>query len=156
VTAEAVKKLGTGSWFDSRCHRIRHHRLLAAWFFNFGLTDILQPSYTTSFRDCVKTQKSHPREWVDCSDSTYEFKRSHLNQNPTNGSWWMVQVQPIQPTELKLMCTFANMVQATKAGLEQSTHLKPMVSLFFSELLWWVGFPSFPTVHCKPVGIQRN
>ena len=43
----------------------------------------------------VKTLKSHPRKWVDGSDPAYlgglpEFR------NPTNGSWWMVQIQPVR------------------------------------------------------------
>jgi hypothetical protein len=71
-------------------------------------------------RDCVRTQKSHQRQLVDCSGPTYKERllnlgipptavgglfRSNLQgtafefRNPTNGSWWIVQVQPVRLAE---------------------------------------------------------
>src|SRR6266487_4403054 len=41
----------------------------------------------------VKTQKSHPREWVDCSDPTYTRAQTEF-LNPTHGSGWIVQIRP--------------------------------------------------------------
>src|SRR6266496_829956 len=35
----------------------------------------------------VKTQKSHPREWVDVSIPTYHM-RARPSENPTHGSEW--------------------------------------------------------------------
>jgi len=40
----------------------------------------------------VKTQKSHPREWVDVSIPTYHM-RARPSENPTHGSEWTVQIQ---------------------------------------------------------------
>jgi hypothetical protein len=36
--------------------------------------------------------KSHQRQLVDGSNPAY--KKEALLPNPTNGSWWMVQIQP--------------------------------------------------------------
>ncbi len=40
----------------------------------------------------MKTQKSHPREWVDVSIPTYHM-RARPSENPTHGSEWTVQIQ---------------------------------------------------------------
>ncbi len=39
-------------------------------------------------------QKSHPREWVDVSVPTYQM-RARPSENPTHGSGWIVQIQPL-------------------------------------------------------------
>ncbi len=39
-------------------------------------------------------QKSHPREWVDVSVPTYQM-RARPSENPTHGSGWIVQIQPV-------------------------------------------------------------
>ena len=36
----------------------------------------------------------HPRQWVDGSSPTYKKSDTDSIANPTNGSWWIVQVQP--------------------------------------------------------------
>jgi len=42
-----------------------------------------------------KATKYHPRKWVD-SFKSYPQQASPLDSpNPTNGSWWIVQVRPI-------------------------------------------------------------
>ena len=38
--------------------------------------------------------KSHPRQWVDGSSSTYNPRAAACFPNPTHGSGWMVQAQP--------------------------------------------------------------
>ena len=51
------------------------------------------------------------------------------SRNPTNGSWWIVQVRPIllaqeglaRPDHVKIKL---DMIQTTKAGLEQSTNYR--------------------------------
>src|SRR5258705_2297689 len=45
----------------------------------------------------VKTQKSHPREWVDYSDPVLPAAVTEV-LNPINGSWWIVQIQPCAST----------------------------------------------------------
>jgi hypothetical protein len=47
---------------------------------------------------CTRSIKSHPRQWVVHSDVFY----SNLSQrpwNPTNGSWWIVQVDSQKESE---------------------------------------------------------
>ena len=63
-----------------------------------------------AIRECVKTQESHPREWVDFSDPTYQKQRGSFG-NPAHGSGWIVQVQP-----------FPVNFRSLQAGSEQSTH----------------------------------
>ena len=36
--------------------------------------------------------KSHQRQLVDSSDPTYKSDREIASSNPTNGSWWIVQI----------------------------------------------------------------
>jgi len=49
---------------------------------------------TERSRDRVRTQKYHPREWVDVFKSGLQKMRSEF-LNPTHGSGWTVQIQPI-------------------------------------------------------------
>src|SRR5258705_11749468 len=77
-------------------------------------------------RDCVNTPKSHPRKWVECSDPTYRATASR-SENPTNGSWWMVQIQPVRSVGSQMkrnspMYTLSRLV--SEAGSEQSTNCR--------------------------------
>jgi hypothetical protein len=47
-----------------------------------------------NMRPCKRSPQSHSRQCVDCSDPTYQRARFEEDSNPTNGSWWIVQVQP--------------------------------------------------------------
>jgi hypothetical protein len=40
-----------------------------------------------------KKPQSHPREWVDLFRSVLPSD-TQRRSNPTNGSWWIVQIQP--------------------------------------------------------------
>jgi hypothetical protein len=42
-----------------------------------------------------KKSKSHQRQLVDGSDPFYGTRQHMRLRNPTNGSWWMVQVRTI-------------------------------------------------------------
>jgi hypothetical protein len=50
------------------------------------------PAYKETARP--NTEKSHQRQLVDGSDPTYKETLAPKPRNPTNGSWWMVQIQP--------------------------------------------------------------
>src|SRR6266480_2197342 len=39
--------------------------------------------------------ESHQRQLVDCSDPSYRGELSE-SANPTNGSWWIVQILPTE------------------------------------------------------------
>src|SRR5258705_1716371 len=85
--------------------------------------DSLNP---TNGRDFVNTPKSHPRKWVECSDPTYRGRASR-SENPTNGSWWMVQIQPVRSvgSQMKrnsLMYPLSRLV--SEARSEQSTNFR--------------------------------
>ena len=67
---------------------------------------------TTCGRDRVKTQKSHPREWVDGSSPAYNGAMAEF-LNPTHGSGWIVQI-PLWVFESR----------REKAGIEQSTNFR--------------------------------
>jgi hypothetical protein len=72
----------------------------------------------------VKTQKSHQRQLVDGSDLAYKEMDCEV-KNPTNGSWWMVQIQPIGPCRrtMKLNSLLNPLGRfVSEAGSEPSTH----------------------------------
>ena len=77
----------------------------------------------------MKTLKSHPRQWVDCSGPAYkQYLLTELN--PTNGSWWIVQVRPITE-QAQVVSLIDNKVRqsivevdAKEVGLEQSTNFR--------------------------------
>src|SRR5260370_32326684 len=48
-----------------------------------------------------ETAESHQRQLVDCSDPTYDGQDSPKPQNPTNGSWWIVPIQPTTDRTLR-------------------------------------------------------
>ena len=85
----------------------------------------------------MKTPKSHPREWVDCSDPTYISGFREFT-NPTNGSWWIVQIQPIRPhRRIMKLNSLLNARLVSEAGSEQSTNF-PLV-----------GFKNSLTARCR-------
>jgi hypothetical protein len=45
-----------------------------------------------------RVTKSHQRKLVDCSDPVYKGALAE-SENPTNGSWWMVKIQPPKQSE---------------------------------------------------------
>ena len=45
----------------------------------------------SSTRNLELSLESHPRQWVDHSDAFYA-QHKILAWNPTNGSWWIVQI----------------------------------------------------------------
>src|ERR1700752_1587017 len=47
--------------------------------------------------------KSHQRQWVDGSDPLYSESHPTLGANPTNGSWWMVQILSTQKATQRLV-----------------------------------------------------
>ena len=85
----------------------------------------------------MKTQKSHPREWVDGSDPTYMQRRAEF-LNPTNGSWWIVQIRPLKQTgradskAILVSCVFhlvkrldLNHPPTSVGGLRKSPEVRP-------------------------------
>jgi hypothetical protein len=43
----------------------------------------------------LETENPHPREWVDCSDPTYQQTMLSKLRNPTHGSGWDSQASPM-------------------------------------------------------------
>ena len=51
-------------------------------------------THTAALELCEKLLKSHPRQWVDGSESNLHPSARAEFTNPTNGSWWIVQIRP--------------------------------------------------------------
>ena len=68
----------------------------------------------------VKTQKSHPRQWVDVSIPTYQL-RARPSENPTHGSGVDSSDPAYGPREFEVI------IGRRKVGSEPSTHFSWVV-----------------------------
>jgi glycosidase len=67
--------------------------------------------------------KSHQRQLVDGSDPFYE-QSAYSSSNPTNGSWWMVQILSIYGRSWRCQHLVEKQLATTKTGSEQPTNCR--------------------------------
>ena len=75
-------------------------------------------------RQGSRHEESHPREWVDSSDPTY----NHIaveTENPTHGSGWIVQIQPCIAKRSRLIlppCTSVSIEECALLLMNNAQH----------------------------------
>ncbi len=101
--------------------------------------------------------ESHPRQWVDCSGTTYRRRRSPASSNPTYCSGWIVQAQTTDE-DARLLPR----IPPTAVGglFRHNLQTKTLACFLESQPLRWVDCsspaysrqsPFYSRIRCVPV-----